>query len=728
MIRIRIAHVVGAALLAGGLPAQAKDAVNFKDHVRPILAQSCFNCHNADRARGGLDLTSYRALMAGGSGGEIVVSQDPDGSKLLGVMAHTMSPKMPPEGGKVGDDKLSVIRQWIEQGVRETASSAAAKPSKPRVDLSVGSAAIGRPDGPPIMPHDMPLGPIHHTPRAGAISSVAGHPWSPIVAVAGQKQVLVYHTETSELLGVIRFEHGQPQTLRFSWTGRLLMVGGGIGGQSGTVALYDVRTGEQVARVGEEVDAVLAADLDPTQRYVALGGPNKFVKGFDVATGEMIYKIDKHTEWVTAVAFSPDGNYLATGDRNGGLHVWEPDTGLPVFTLDGHRGSITALSWRFDGKVLASSGEDGQVKLWEVQDGSQVKAWSAHAGGARSVAFAEDARLVSTGRDQLVKVWKPDGNLQHQVKPFESLGMSVAFDTAGKAVVAGDLRGKLVRWSLQGDAKQVADWNSNPPTVKVALAQTDEQISATAAKLKQAQALAGQQHAAAERARQSLVQAQQALAAVKQAVPDNEQLIRKLEQQRKGAMQRRDKAYAEVRKTRDQYRQASNTLRAAEGESNRVGRDRDRAAQNLEKVSKDLVRLNADLEQAKQKSAEKPDDKGAARRVEDLARQIEAKQKEAQAKADELDRQTAAVTAADEKVAAAKQAEEDKRAVADRANQMAEAVNQEITDKGQAIGAARKALDSRRRGARGDQPQPRTAQGATDDRLGLGCRHRSAPR
>ena len=91
-------------LLTIASPAAAQDVVTYVDHVKPIFMQSCGNCHNPDRARGGLDLTNYTGTMAGGSAGQIVVPSDPSGSRLVGVMAHTLQPVMPPNGGKVGDD------------------------------------------------------------------------------------------------------------------------------------------------------------------------------------------------------------------------------------------------------------------------------------------------------------------------------------------------------------------------------------------------------------------------------------------------------------------------------------------------------------------------------------------------------------------------------------------------------------------------------------------------
>ena len=91
--------------------------------------------------------------------------------------------------------------------------------------------------------------------------------------------------------------------------------------------IWDVTTGKRVTEIGDEADIVLAADVSPDHKLVALGGPGKLIKIYDTATGELRHKIKKHTDWVTAMEFSPDGEMLATGDRNGGAYVWEAETG-----------------------------------------------------------------------------------------------------------------------------------------------------------------------------------------------------------------------------------------------------------------------------------------------------------------------------------------------------------------------------------------------------------------
>ena len=153
-----------------------------------------------------------------------------------------------------------------------------------------------------------------------------GQSLAPLVAIAGQRQIALYNTDSAELAGVLPFPEGIPYSLRFSRSGKLLLAGGGKAASRGLAAVYDVRTGKRLSQVGDELDAVLAADINAGQTLIALGGPQKIVRVFNVADGSPVTEIRKHTDWVTAVEFSPDGVLLATADRAGGVWVWEAGT------------------------------------------------------------------------------------------------------------------------------------------------------------------------------------------------------------------------------------------------------------------------------------------------------------------------------------------------------------------------------------------------------------------
>ena len=253
--------------------------------------------------------------------------------------------------------------------------------------------------------------------------SMATSPWAPIVAIAAPKQVLLYNSNTFDLVGVLPFPEGIPNVVKFSRNGSLILAGGGEPGKSGKVVLWNVTSGERVAEIGDEPDAVLAADVSADQSLVALGGSGKLVKIYSLKDGELVHSLKKHTEWIFSLEFSPDGVLLASGDRNGGLVVWESESGREFYTLAGHTGAITAVSWRDDSNILASGSEDTTIRLWEMINGTQVKSWGGHGGGVLSLQVTHDGRIVSAGRDRVVKIWSPDGNLQKQTEGFNDLAM-----------------------------------------------------------------------------------------------------------------------------------------------------------------------------------------------------------------------------------------------------------------------------------------------------------------
>jgi WD40 repeat protein len=77
-----------------------------------------------------------------------------------------------------------------------------------------------------------------------------------------------------------------------------------------------------VVKVGDELDTVLAADINSDHSAIALGGPQRMIRIFSTATGELLYQVKKHTDWVYGIRYSPDGVLLATSDRSNGLFVW----------------------------------------------------------------------------------------------------------------------------------------------------------------------------------------------------------------------------------------------------------------------------------------------------------------------------------------------------------------------------------------------------------------------
>ncbi len=480
---MKIYHRLAGTILSFSLlvPLQAflsaadKDGkITYEDHILPLLDSKCLNCHNPDEAKGGLDLSTYGAAMQGGSGGEVAITEDLS-SRILTLMAHTEEPFMPPKKPKASDDELKLMADWIAGGLRETMNSSAKKSSKPKLDMSK-ITSTGKPDGPPAMPKDLILEPEVLTERSGSVPALAHSPWAPILAVAGQKQVLLFHSEDFDLLGVIPYPEGFPQTLSFSSNGAFLACGGGRGGKSGNVVAWDIKTGERVIEVGKEFDIVLGADISPDLKKVIMGGPGRNIKIWDTVAGEQITSIKKHPDWMLTGAFSPDGVIFATGGRSGALYVWEAATGYEFFTLKGHTKAVTDVAWRSDGNLLASCSEDGQVMLWEMNGGKQIKKWTAHSGGALAVTFAPNGTIATVGRDKTLKLWKGDGAAIRTIPASTDIVMSVAFSQDSKRVFSGDWTGTIKVWNAE-DGKEIAQIAPNPPSIEQQIAYSKKRIT-----------------------------------------------------------------------------------------------------------------------------------------------------------------------------------------------------------------------------------------------------------
>ncbi|MCA9055450.1 MAG: hypothetical protein KDA75_16530, partial [Planctomycetaceae bacterium] len=464
-------------LVASTVSADDKPAekVTFKDHVLPIFRAKCGSCHNANDRKGGLILDSYAGMMEGGSSGGVVEGGDPDASYLWGLITHESEPKMPPNADKLPEAELALIRTWIEGGLLETMDSKAKvsdKPSLAKVEIAPGQrpAEVAMPSryfgDPTIVP-----------PHANAVTALAVSPWAPLAAVSGHRQVTIFNSQSLDVLGVLPFPEGQPEIIRFSPAGDLLLVGGGRGGAAGKVVVFDVRTGERKIEVGDEYDSVLSADISPDQTMIALGGPKRMLRVYSTATGELLYEKKKHTDWITAVAFSPDGVLLATGDRANGLIVWEAHTGQIFYDLIGHKGAISDVSWRPDSNVLASASEDGNVKLWDMNNGAEVKNWGAHGGGAMSLDYTRDGQLVSVGRDKVARLWNGDGAKVRDFGGLADLGMEVAYDAESKRIMAGDWTGTLIIWNAD-DAAELGRMDTNPPTLAMRIEKTSQVFAA----------------------------------------------------------------------------------------------------------------------------------------------------------------------------------------------------------------------------------------------------------
>lgn len=438
------------------------EKITYDDHIFPIFESSCLNCHNPDKKKGGLDLSTFQGAIAGGSGGKVAMAGDGASSKLYTTTIHTEEPVMPPEGDKIDKKHADLIRTWIDEGLLENKSSKVRKAKKPSISLVIADPQK-RPEGPLPMPQDLLLEPVIVPTRGTVINDMEASPWAPLLAITGQRQILLYNTDTLELVGILPFPYGTPEAVSFHPSGKYLLAAGGIGGKSGTTITWDITNGQTLMKMGKEFDSILAADIRADLGGIALGGPSRLIKIWDTQINAQILKIKKHTDWVTSLRYAPDGILLATGDRNNGIYIWEASTGNEFHTLRGHQKEIVDLKWRSDSNLVVSASEDGDIKFWEMNTGKEVKKTKAHS-AILALDYSRDGHLITSGRDKLVKIWKPDLGLKKQLPNFDAEITEVEFSHDAQRFFTANWNGHIQVWDSY-NYKEIGTLNSTPPTI-----------------------------------------------------------------------------------------------------------------------------------------------------------------------------------------------------------------------------------------------------------------------
>src|SRR5579871_4896125 len=139
---------LGAPALRAAEPAPpTKEGLDFFEaKIRPVLVQSCYECHSEakKKIKGKLRVDDYASLLKGGESGKpSIVPGDPDKSLLVFALTYTdkdtdthdalLMP--PPKNGKprkLPDNVIEDFRKWIKMGAPYPQAHADAAPANPK--------------------------------------------------------------------------------------------------------------------------------------------------------------------------------------------------------------------------------------------------------------------------------------------------------------------------------------------------------------------------------------------------------------------------------------------------------------------------------------------------------------------------------------------------------------------------------------------------------------------
>ncbi len=137
---------IAAAALAGGFcaahfaaaaPAADPAALEFfESKVRPLLSQSCYECHGPDKQKAHLRLDHISFIQKGGDGGMVVAPGDIEKSRLIEAVHYTnVDMQMPPKK-RLTPAQVAILETWVKSGaVWPNEAAPAVKGGPPPFDL-----------------------------------------------------------------------------------------------------------------------------------------------------------------------------------------------------------------------------------------------------------------------------------------------------------------------------------------------------------------------------------------------------------------------------------------------------------------------------------------------------------------------------------------------------------------------------------------------------------------
>ena len=106
--------------------------ISFRNDVQPIFLEHCAECHDhagEGITASGFSVRDYDSVISGTKFGPVVIPGSSISSSLYLIVAQKTAPEiqMPPHhrqslsvgrGAALSEDKVEIIRSWIDQGVK----------------------------------------------------------------------------------------------------------------------------------------------------------------------------------------------------------------------------------------------------------------------------------------------------------------------------------------------------------------------------------------------------------------------------------------------------------------------------------------------------------------------------------------------------------------------------------------------------------------------------------
>jgi WD40 repeat protein len=436
-------------ILCTGVGASAAESPISVEAMR-LLKKNCVSCHNDEKKKGDLTLTSREAMLQGGDSGAAVVSGKPEESLLIESLQAGADPHMPPKK-QLSEDHVAVLKRWVQEGAEWNADALAGPASDPRevslaplpgsyhpvlaLALSPDATRLAVGCGNQVIIYNVAAPDVALIARASAhpdpVQSVAWSPDGKRLATGAFRRVVIWNPEALAAERVINSGlTDRIAALRFLPDGKQLVIADGRIAEEGTLRIADCDSGNITKSWAAHRDTIFDIAVSGDGKMLATAGGDHLVKIWDVGTQAEKAKLEGHVSQVLTVSFHPANAQLLSGGADQQLKVWDVNTRERIMTLGKHSAAINAATWEAGGAaVLAVTDTGALFRYTDLQAITGVQ--SSTSGKERTLeaaavalycvtAAGKDERIYAGSDDGRLFVWNKDGKLTAKVDVNES--------------------------------------------------------------------------------------------------------------------------------------------------------------------------------------------------------------------------------------------------------------------------------------------------------------------
>ncbi|MEO8428198.1 MAG: c-type cytochrome domain-containing protein, partial [Verrucomicrobiota bacterium] len=255
-----------------------------------VLKAECFGCHNTEKKKGGLVLTSRETLFNGGDDGAVVLPGKPESSRLAKALLRDSDPHMPPKK-QLPDAQIKIIHDWIKGGVVWDTGALAEDENR-------------------INPVELLTLPASYLP----VTALASSPDGQKLAVGRGGSVVIHDASQTNYPVLAQWEAHRDAVQALAWSGDGLWLATGAFRR---LELWDGQSFKLTRELTNGiVGRVTAIVFSPDSRTLALGdgitAESGFVRMISVGDGKLVASWRAHADTILGMDFSRDGKRLVT--------------------------------------------------------------------------------------------------------------------------------------------------------------------------------------------------------------------------------------------------------------------------------------------------------------------------------------------------------------------------------------------------------------------------------